>query len=59
MKKTYISPDTDMLLIATQQMIAVSGFEEKLDDNPIETKDMLSRRRKTVWDDEEEEEEDF
>ena len=62
MKKTYLSPETDLLLIATQNLMAVSGFDENLDNDDTITPDqMLSRRRQsTVWDDEElEEEEDF
>lgn len=65
MKKTYMSPDTLQTLISAQAVLIGAsqnpdGFSENLDDdNPIETKDMLSRRR-NVWDDEEEEgKEDF
>ena len=58
MKKTYLSPETSLLLIATTNMIAVSkpeGFNENPDDEKtISPDDMLSRRR-NVWDDEEEE----
>lgn len=61
MKKTYMSPETCIVLIATQAMIATSvdGFKSKLDDEDPITKpeDMLSRRN-NVWE-EEDEEEDF
>lgn len=61
MKKTYMSPETSIVLIATQGMIATSGvdgFKSKLDDEDKITnpEDMLSRRN-NVW--EEEEEEDY
>jgi len=64
MKKTYMSPDTLQTLISAQAVLIGAsqnpdGFSENLDDTPIETKDMLSRRH-NVWDDEEEEgKEDF
>jgi len=60
MKKTYFSPETNLLLIATQKMIAVSDFKSQLDEEDVinDPEDMLARkRRRTVWDDEEEEEE--
>lgn len=62
MKKTYINPETSIILLTMHGMIATSnpdGFDGTLDnDEPIETSDMLSReRRRTVWDDEEEEDE--
>ena len=59
MKKTYINPETDIVLLAVQHMIAASvdGFNKTLDDeNTIDTGDMLSRRHNSVWDDEEENE---
>ena len=58
MKKTYINPETSIVLLTVQKMIAVSGFNENLDDNEaIETTEMLSReKRRSVWDEEEEEE---
>lgn len=62
MKKTYINPETSIVLLTMQSMIAVSnpeGFDGKTDDeNPINPEDMLSRRRKSVWDDGMEEEEE-
>jgi hypothetical protein len=54
MKKTYLSPDIELLLAATEDMIAASpnNFNGDLDnDNPIDPGDMLSRRR-SGWDDE-------
>ena len=64
MKKTYLSPETILMVIATQKMIAASnpeGFNGTLDDtdaNAISPDQMLSRRH-NVWDDEFEEEEEF
>jgi len=61
MKKTYMSPETCIVLIATQAMIATSvdGFKSKLDDDDkiTESGQMLSRHN-NVWE-EEDEEEDF
>lgn len=58
MKKTYINPETSIVMLTVQKMIAVSGFNENLDDSEIiEANDMLSReKRRSVWDEEEEEE---
>ena len=60
MKKTYINPETSIVLLTVQKMIAASteGFNGNLDnENTIETTDMLSReKRRSVWDEEEEEE---
>lgn len=61
MKKTYMSPETSLLLIITHNMIATSnpeGFKSQLDedDKITDPNNMLSRRH-TVWDEEEEEEE--
>ena len=58
MKKTYINPETSIVMLTVQKMIAVSGFNENLDDNEtIETTEMLSReKRRSVWDEDEEEE---
>lgn len=62
MKKTYMSPETSIILIATQGMIATSvdGFKSKLDDEDKITnpEDMLSRRN-NVWEEQEEEDEDY
>lgn len=63
MKKTYMSPETSLLLVRTQNMFATSnptGFDGKLDDTeePTSPDNMLSRRRST-WDDMEEEEEEW
>ena len=59
--KTYINPETSIVLMTMQTMIALSnpkGFNEELDDeNTIVPDDMLSRRR-NVWDDEEDVEEE-
>ena len=61
MKKIYMSPETCIVLIATQGMIATSvdGFKSKLDndDKITESGQMLSRHN-NVWE-EEDEEEDF
>lgn len=59
MKKSYINPQTRIVLLTMRTMIAVSGFDEKMDNNePINPETILSRRR-TVWDDEDEEDEDW
>jgi len=61
MKKIYQSPETLLMTIATQQMIAASELikdnQQDLNEAPTtnETSGNLSRR--SVWDDEEEEEE--
>jgi hypothetical protein len=62
MKKAYINPETSIVLLTMQSMIAASveGFKSQLDDdNTISTEEMLSRRRNNVWDDEEEMEEEW
>ena len=63
MKKIYMSPETCIVLLSVQKMIAASpdGFNKNLDnDDPItDPNDLLSRRgrHRDVWDDEGEEEE--
>jgi len=62
MKKTYINPETSIVLLNMQRMIAASnptGFNGELNnDNPITPDVMLSReKRRSVWDDEMEEDE--
>lgn len=55
MKKSYINPETDIVLLTLQTMIAdsIEGFNQELDDkNEIEPEDMLSRRHNNVWDEE-------
>ena len=61
MKKTYINPETSIVLVSMQSMMAGSnpdGFKSTLDedDKITDEKDILSRR-KSVWDGDEEEEE--
>ena len=60
MKKTYINPETSIVLLTMQKMIAVSGFNENLDnsdENAITPDQMLSReKQRSVWEEEEEEE---
>ena len=59
MKKTYLSPETITVLIATHDMIAASnpeGFNKNLDNDNTITPDQMLSRRQNVWDDEEEEE---
>lgn len=61
MKKTYISPETILVLVSTQSIMGTSqnpeGFNSNLDDeNTITPGEMLSRRRTSVWEEEEEEE---
>jgi hypothetical protein len=61
MKKAYINPDTSIILVTAQSMIAASveGFKSTLDETvTIENEDqMLSRRKNNVWEEEEEEDE--
>ena len=64
-KNLYISPDTDMVLIQTQQFIAISGKVEgsttpglSEEPTPGDASGGLSRR-KDIWTDPEEEEEDL
>lgn len=62
MKKTYLSPESYLLLAAGEEMLAgsVEGFSEELDnDNSIDVDKMLSRHRRDVWEDEETTGEDF
>ena len=55
MKKAYINPETSIVLLTLQTMIALSDFDGKPDDeNPINPDDMLSRRHFSVWDEDEE-----
>ena len=43
MKKEYISPEAIAIKIQTMGMLAVSGFNEEIDnDNPINPGDMLA-----------------
>jgi len=61
MKKTYISPETLVLKLQHQSIICASpdGFNKELDnDNTITPGDMLSRRRRDIWQDEEDEEDE-
>ena len=64
-KNLYISPDTDMVLIQTQQFIAISGKVDggttpglSEDPTPGDASSGKSRR-KDIWTDPEEEEEDL
>ena len=58
MKQTYISPETLVLKLQHQSIICTSpdGFKKDLDDNVItDPEEILSRRRRDVWEDEEDE----
>lgn len=59
MKKAYINPETSIVLVTVQHIIATSnpeGFNGQLDnENTIETNEMLSRRKPDIWEEEEEE----
>ena len=61
MKKTYQSPETLLMAIATQQMIAASELikdnQQDLSNAPETTETSGNLSRRSVWDDEEEEEE--
>ena len=61
MKKTYISPNTMLIMMQQSSMIcsSVPGFRGGLDDtDPVNGDKILSRRGYDGWDDEEDEEED-
>ncbi len=61
MKKAYINPETSVIQLTLQHMIATSiqnpeGFNGTLDnDNTITPDQMLSRRKPDIWEEEEEE----
>lgn len=61
MKKIYQSPETLLMTIATQQMIAASELikdnQQNLNEAPETTETSGNLSRRSVWDDEEEEEE--
>ena len=65
--KTYLKPNTDVLYISVEQMIAASGpvgpgSTDNHDLNTAPTTDETSgnlSRRKDIWADDEEEEEEF
>lgn len=61
MKKEYINPETSIVLLTLQTMIAnsIPEFDGQIneDEEPIDPKEMLSRRHNNVWDEESEEEE--
>ncbi|MBQ7510032.1 MAG: hypothetical protein IJT53_03910 [Prevotella sp.] len=61
MKKIYQSPETLLMTIATQQMIAASELikdnQQDLSNAPETTETSGNLSRRSVWDDEEEEEE--
>ncbi|MBQ7509297.1 MAG: hypothetical protein IJT53_00050 [Prevotella sp.] len=63
MKKTYQSPETLLMAIATQQMIAASELikdnQQDLSNAPETTETSGNLSRRNVWDDEADEEEDF
>ena len=55
MKKSYINPETDIVLLTLQTMIAdsIEGFNPELEeDETITAEEMLSRRHNNVWDEE-------
>ena len=61
MKKIYQSPETLLMTIATQQMIAASELsidnQQDRSNAPETTETSGNLSRRSVWDDEEEEEE--
>ena len=63
MKKTYQSPETLLMAIATQQMIAayelIKDNQQDLSNAPETTETSGNLSRRNVWDDEADEEEDF
>lgn len=62
MKKQYIAPVIEVVVLTHQSMICVSGiegtagFSKNITD---ETTDTPLSRRGSIWDDEEEDEEDY
>ena len=60
MKKTYLSPETDLQLIASDELLVVASpnstnFNSELDnEHTITPDDMLSRGHNDVWADDEE-----
>ena len=59
MKKTYISPNTMLIMMQQSSMIcsSVPGFKGGLDDTtPVDGDKILSRGGRNDWDDEDEEE---
>lgn len=56
MKKTYLSPEADLLLMATEDLLGASqnpeGFSEELDNSKTITPEEMLSRRRSVWDDE-------
>lgn len=61
MKKIYIKPETTVVFVQLQQMIAFSGvgstseFSESISE---ETTDQAMSRQRSVWDDDEWDDED-
>lgn len=54
MKKQYISPVVELIGVALQQVVAVSGIDKK--SSPAKYEDeVLSRQVSPIWDDEVEE----
>ena len=57
MKKTYINPQTRIVLLATKTFITASnpkGFSGTLNETGTDAGSLLSRRHNDLWDDEEE-----
>ena len=63
MKTTYQKPETLLMEIATQQMIAASDLiknnQQDLENAPNTSEKSGNLSRRTVWDDEEELEEEY
>ena len=55
MKKIYFAPDTTVVKVELQRMIAGSPVDQILDKNAeeIENGDLIGSRRGGIWDDEE------
>jgi hypothetical protein len=62
MKKIYEAPQTVLIIVATQQMIATSLIEKGFNTEEVpeteQTGGNLSRQTRNQWDDEEEEEQE-
>ena len=59
MKKTYLTPETILTEIELQKMIATSDPQIKPEEEADPEGEVLSRRRRDVWEEDEEEEEEW
>ena len=57
MKKTYLSPNTDVVCLNSDHIMVLTASIDN--ENTQRNENALSRRRRKVWDEEEEEEEEY